>query len=48
MPGLGYQSQYSGYAINPIEGDNIGYAIHVYPGWYGSDAEKESAEQGGS
>lgn len=48
VPGLGYQSQYSGYAINPIEGDNIGYAIHVYPGWYGSDAEKESAEQGGS
>ncbi|MCK3684701.1 family 43 glycosylhydrolase [Maribellus sp. YY47] len=36
IPGSGYQSQYKGYAINPIEGENIGYAIHVYPGWFGS------------
>lgn len=36
VPGLGYQSRYKGYAINPIEGNNIGYAIHVYPGWFGS------------
>ncbi len=33
---LAYQSIYSGYAINPIEGDNIGYAVHIYPGWFGS------------
>lgn len=47
VPGLGYQSNYSGYAQNPIEGDNIGYAVHVYPGWYGSSCEKPTAEGGG-
>lgn len=47
VPGLGYQSQYSGYATYPIQGENIGYAIHVYPGWYGSDAEEASSELGG-
>lgn len=36
VPGSGYQAQYKGYAVNPIEGENIGYAIHVYPGWFGS------------
>lgn len=47
VPGLAYQSSYSGYATYPIKGDNIGYAVHVYPGWYGSDAEEPSAELGG-
>ena len=47
VPGLGYQSNYAGFATYPIVGDNIGYAIHVYPGWYGSDAEEPSAELGG-
>ncbi len=48
VPGLGYQSQYAGYAKYPIQGDNIGYAVHCYPGWYGSDSESDSgsAEQG--
>lgn len=48
VPGLGYQSQYAGFVKYPIEGDNIGYAVHCYPGWYGSDCEddKGSAEQG--
>lgn len=36
IPGLAYQSLYSGFAINPVEGDNIGYAVHIYPGWFGS------------
>ncbi|WP_423127503.1 family 43 glycosylhydrolase [Gaoshiqia sp. Z1-71] len=36
IPGSGYQSQYKGFALNPIEGENIGYAVHVYPGWFGS------------
>ncbi len=36
VPGLGYQSLYKGYAMNPIEGKNIGYAVHIYPGWFGS------------
>jgi beta-xylosidase len=36
IPGSGYQAHYKGYAVNPIEGENIGYAVHVYPGWFGS------------
>jgi len=36
VPGLGYQSCYTGYTKYPIEGSNIGYAIHLYPGWFGS------------
>lgn len=47
VPGLAYQSSFSGYVSNPVEGTNIGYAVHVYPGWYGSDAEEPSAELGG-
>jgi len=48
VPGLGYQSQYAGFAKYPVQGDNIGYAVHCYPGWYGSDSESDtgSAEQG--
>ena len=34
VPGLGYQSLYKGYATNPIVGENIGYAVHIYPGWF--------------
>lgn len=48
VPGLGYQSQYAGYATNPVKGVNIGYAVHVYPGWYGSDGEEASPELGGT
>lgn len=47
VPGLSYQSNYAGFANYPIEGENVGYAIHVYPGWYNSDAEQPSAELGG-
>ena len=35
IPGTGWQSQYKGYAVNPIEGENIGYAVHIYPGFWG-------------
>ena len=47
VPGSGYQSDYRAYVDNPIQGENIGYAVHAYPGWYGSDAEVESAENTG-
>lgn len=47
VPGTGYQSDYRAYATKPIKGENIGYAVHCYPGWYGSDAEVESAEHTG-
>jgi len=36
IPGLGWQAKYRGFAVNPIEGENIGYAVHLYPGWFGS------------
>lgn len=48
VPGTAYQSQYAGFAKYPIQGENIGYAVHVYPGWYGSDAIEPSHELGGS
>lgn len=48
VPGLAYQSSYAGYATHRIEGENIGFAVHCYPGWYGSDAEQDSGEEIGS
>lgn len=36
IPGTGYQSQYQSYATHPISDNNYGYAVHVYPGWYGA------------
>lgn len=36
VPGTGYQSQYQSYASYPIRDNNYGYAVHVYPGWYGA------------
>jgi prepilin-type processing-associated H-X9-DG protein len=46
VPGLGYQSLYAGYATNPIEGPNIGYAVHVYPGWFNSGNGYEPFQRG--
>lgn len=49
IPGLAWQQNYQGYAKYPIQertgGLGIGYAVHCYPGWYGSDSEVASAEQ---
>ena len=36
IPGTGYQSQYENYATYPVNDSNYGYAVHVYPGWYGA------------
>ena len=42
-PGTGWQSNYTSYATYPIEGYNIGYAVHDYTGWYGcSDATPDA------
>lgn len=48
IPGLSYQSQYAGYVDHPIKDpvNNYGFAIHVYPGWYGSDGENEDGGEG--
>ena len=41
-PGTGWQANYTSYATYPLEGDNIGYAVHDYTGWYGcSDANPD-------
>jgi hypothetical protein len=37
IPGSGWQSEYKGYAVNPIVGANIGYSVHIYPGYWGQD-----------
>ena len=34
-PGTTWQQNYRSYAEYPIEGENIGYAVHDYCGWYG-------------
>ena len=39
VPGTGWQSGYADYAKYPIEGYNIGYAVHDYTGWYGCSDE---------
>ena len=36
VPGLSWQANYAGFADYPIDGDNIAYAVHCYPGWYNS------------
>ena len=36
VPGTGYQSQYQNYAKYPVSDSNYGYAVHVYPEWYGA------------
>ncbi len=40
IPGAGWQSSYADYASYPIEGYNIGYAVHDYDGWYGCEDKK--------
>jgi len=32
VPGLAFQSYYTGFVDYPIIGDNVGYAVHWYPG----------------
>ena len=46
IPGLGFQSKYAGYATYPIKGENIGYAVHIYPGWFGSGHGYEAFARG--
>ena len=46
IPGLGFQSKYAGFADYPIKGENIGYAVHIYPGWFGSGHGYEAFSRG--
>jgi len=43
IPGTGWQANYTSYAQYPITGNNIGYAVHDYNGWYGCDDKNLSA-----
>ncbi len=44
VPGLLWQQNYKPFKEYPIQGVNIGYAVHCYPGWYGSPAENQPGE----
>ena len=44
VPGTGWQANYTSYATYPIEGYNIGYAVHDYCGWYGCSDDTPSPE----
>ncbi|MBP3259852.1 MAG: cellulase family glycosylhydrolase [Prevotella sp.] len=41
IPGLSWQSNYNSFVKYPIQGRNIGYAVHCYPGWYNSGVEDD-------
>ena len=36
VPGLLYESDHAGFSEYPVQGGNIGYAVHWYPGWWGN------------
>ncbi len=44
VPGKGWQGSYADYEKYPITGENIGYAVHDYDGWYGCEDKKLSAK----
>ena len=44
VPGTGWQSNYVCYKNNPIEGYNIGYAVHAYVGWYNCSDENANGD----
>jgi len=44
VPGLAWQQNYRPFASYPIKGKNVGYAVHCYPGWYGSPAQVSAEE----
>lgn len=48
VPGLGYSSLFGGVTTQAtrIEGNDIGYAVHCYPGWMGSDGDNGDGGQG--
>lgn len=45
IPGLGWQGTYSNFAKYPVNGINIGYAAHVYPGYGGAHDDAAKVEK---
>lgn len=46
IPGSGWQSHYQGYVDYPITGGNIGYAVHIYPGYWGGVRNYQAFQAG--
>ena len=46
IPGSGWQSHYQGYVDYPITGGNIGYAVHIYPGYWGGIRNYQAFQKG--
>src|SRR5690606_245521 len=46
IPGTGWQSHYQGFANNPVTGGNIGYAVHLYPGYWGGIRNYQAFQNG--
>lgn len=46
IPGATWQQDYRGYASHPIEGPNIGYAVHDYVGWYSTSESSYDHQRG--
>lgn len=46
IPGTGWQSHYAGYVNAPITGGNIGYSVHIYPGYWGGIRNYHSFKTG--
>ena len=45
VPGMGYQSHYQDYAKYPVKDANMGYAVHVYAGWYAQSDETADGDR---
>ena len=45
VPGMGYQSYYKDYANYPVKDKNMGYAVHVYSGWYAQKDETADTDR---
>ena len=42
---MGYQSHYQDYAKYPVKDANMGYAVHVYAGWYAQSDETADGDR---
>ncbi len=44
VPGTNYQQNYRDFVNCPVEDDNMGYAVHIYPSWYGYNDSHTAAD----
>ena len=43
--GLAFQSKFRDELVNPVVDDNLGYAVHIYPGWFSQDDATADGER---